>query len=240
VDRLEINNYLKFGTMPFALTIRDENRILNLINELIDKIIKKDLFELGKFSTETIDRIKNILLMVASSDELSITNLNRQLKDISINTLIDVFSALERAEAIIRVYPYGSVYKKVRKPSKYYFMSPALRYTLLNIVEGDAAFEKYKGKYLEDIVALYLYREFSRKGTSPIFYDSAKGGADFILQIGTKKIVIEVGFGNKSIRQVKNTLEKVKDGYGMVISSDEKLDCLGSIVKLPLSYFLLV
>ncbi len=239
IDRLEINRYLKLGTMPFSLTIKDENLTLRLINELIDKVIKKDLLELEKFSIDTIEKIKNILLMTAGSDEVSITSLARNLADISINTLIDVFDALEKAEMLIRVYPYGSVYKKVRKPSKYYFMSSSLRYALLSIVEGDLAFEKYKGKYLEDIISLYLYREFTQKGISPLFYDSAKGGANFILQVGKRKIVIEIGFGNKGTKQVEYSLKKTKGDYGLVISESE-LSLHNNIIKVPLDYFLLM
>ena len=240
IDTLEINQYLKFGSMPFALAIRDKNQVRELINELIDKVIKKDLFEVEKFTTGVIDKIKNILLMIASGDEISITSMAKNLTDISANTLINIFSALEKAEMIIRVYPYGSVFKKVRKPSKYYFMSSALRYTLLSIVEGENAFERYKGKYLEDMIALSLCREFNQQKMSTVFYDSAKGGADFILQLGQRKIVIEVGFGKKNIKQAQNTLNKIKGDYGIVISEKKNLTCSGNIVQLPLSYFLLI
>lgn len=240
IDTMEINQYLKFGSMPFALMISDKNKALELMDELIDKVVRKDLFEAGNFEAKTIDKVKNILLMIASSTEVSITSMAKNLTDISPNSLINIFSALEKAEMIIRVYPYGSVYKKVRKPSKYYFMSSSLRYALLNIFEGTSAFEKYKGKYLEDIFALTFYREFQRKKISNIFYDSSRGGADFILQSNQKKIVIEVGFGKKDFRQVRNTLDKIQGDYGLVISENEKLSCLDNIVQLPLSYFLLI
>lgn len=87
IDCLEIPKYLRFGTMPFALTIRDENKVHTLINELIDKVVGKDLFELGKFSADTIEKVENILLMIAASDEVSITKLAKNLTNISINTL---------------------------------------------------------------------------------------------------------------------------------------------------------
>lgn len=165
--------------MPYALTIKDEQRIHTLTNQQIDRVVERDLPELGKFDTATLSVIKNILLLVAGSGEVSVTNLAQILKGISIVTLINVLETLEKAEVLIRVYPYGSTYKKVRKPSKYHFMTPAVRHTLLMIVEGENAFNNNKGKYLEDIIALALYREFGQKLSSPIFYDSAKGGADF-------------------------------------------------------------
>jgi len=239
IDSLEVDRYLRFGTMPYALTIKDEQRMHILTNQQIDRLVERDLPELGKFDTDTLAMIKNILLLVSGSGEVSVTNLANTLKGISTVTLVNVLETLEKAEMLIRVYPYGSTYKKVRKPSKYHFMTPAIRHTLLTIVEGESAFANNKGKYLEDIIALTLYREFTQKLASPTFYDSAKGGADFILKLSNKKIAIEVGYGNKGVRQAQATLEKIKGDYGLVIS-DSDLSLEDKIVKVPLKYFLLM
>lgn len=239
VDRLEIDKFMRFGTMPFALTVQDETRVQTLTNQLIDKVVEKDLTEQGKFTSETIESVKNILLMVAASSEVSITNLSKSLTNISINTLVQVFNALEKAEIFIRVYPYGSAYKKVRKPSKYHFMTPAVRHALLMLVEGENAFNNHKGKYLEDIVALILYKEFAEKLSSPIFYDSTQGGADFVLSFPNKNIAIEVGYGKKGPEQVISTLKKIKGQYGLAICNSE-LRIEGNVVKIPIEYFLLI
>ena len=239
IDSLEVDSYLRFGTMPYALTIKDEQRMHILTNQQIDRVVEKDLSELGKFDTNTLAMIKNILLLVAGSSEVSVTGLANALKGISAVTLINVLEALEKAEMLIRVYPYGSTYKKVRKPSKYNFMTPAVRHTLLTIVEGEGAFANHKGNYLEDIIALTLYREFSQKLASPTFYDSAKGGADFILKLSAKKIALEVGYGVKGVRQAQATLEKISGDYGLVIS-DTDLGIKDNVVKVPLRYFLLM
>jgi len=145
---LEVDRYLRFGTMPYALTIKDEQRVHILTNQQIDRVVEKDLPELGKFDRDTLSIIKNILLLISGSGEVSVTNLANTLEGISSVTLINVLEALEKAEMLIRVYPYGSTYKKVRRPSKYHFMTPAVRHTLLTIVEGESAFENNKGKYL--------------------------------------------------------------------------------------------
>lgn len=239
IDNLEIDKYLKFGTMPYALTINDEQRIYTLTNQQIDRVVERDLAELGKFDTTTLSAIKNILLLIAGSNELSVNSLSQTLKGISLVTLINVLETLEKAELLIRVYPYGSAYKKVRKPSKYYFMTPAIRHVLITIVEGNVAFANHKGFYLEDVVALSLYREFSQKLASPIFYDSAKGGADFILAFLNRAVPIEIGYGKKDICQSTATLEKIRGNYGLVICNS-KLVKEKNIVKIPLQYFLLI
>src|SRR3989339_171650 len=53
IDSLEIDKYLRFGTMPYALTIKDEQRIFTLINQQIDRVVERDLPDLGKFDTAT-------------------------------------------------------------------------------------------------------------------------------------------------------------------------------------------
>ena len=238
VDRLEIDNYIKFGSMPYSLTIKEQDRIYEVINETIDRIIEKDLPSLNKFDSNTIKRAKNVLFMAAGSNELSITGLAQSLEGISFNTLSDLFDSFEKAELLIRVYPYGTMYKTIRKASKYHFMSSAIRHTLLRITES-GAFEINKGRYLEDIIVLTLYCEFGRTFGSPIFYDSTKGGADFILNLLNKKIAIEVGYGSKGTKQAQATLKKIKGVYGLVIS-DDNLALEDKIVKVPLKYFLMI
>ncbi|MEK7155033.1 MAG: ATP-binding protein [Patescibacteria group bacterium] len=239
VDRLEIDRYLRFGSMPHSLNIKDESKSQILTSQIVDRVVERDIPSLGKFDNATLTSIKNILLLIAGSSEVSINSLANTLKGISLVTLINVLETLEKAEMLIRIYPYGSAYKKVRKPSKYHFMTPAVRHSLLSIIEGESAYRNHKGKYLEDIVALTLYREFGVKLSSPIFYDSAKGGADFILSLAGKKVAIEVGHGNKDSRQVQATLQKIKGDYGLVISNSQ-LAQEDNIVKVPLEYFLLM
>lgn len=239
IETLEIDRYLRFGTMPYALTIKDEQRVYTLTNQQIDRVVERDLPELGKFDSATLAMIKNILLMVAGSSEVSLTSLAKVLQGISLVTLSNVLDSLEKAEMLIRVYPYGSTYKKVRKPSKYHFMTPAVRHALLTIVEGENAFLSNKGKYMEDVIALILYREFSQKLSSPILYDSATGGADFVLSLPERKIAIEVGYGKKRTGQAEATLEKIGGQYGLVVCNSELLK-EDKVVKVPLEYFLLM
>jgi len=239
IETLEIDRYLRYSTMPYALTIKDEQRVYTLTNQQIDRVVERDLPELSKFDSATLATIKNILLMIAGSGEVSITSLAKSLQGISFVTLVNVLEALEKAEMLIRVYPYGSTYKKVRKPSKYHFMTPAVRHALLTIVEGENAFLSHKGMYMEDVIALVLYREFAQKLSSPIFYDSAKGGADFVLSLPERKIAIEVGYGKKQTGQAETTLQKIGGKYGLVVCNSD-LAIEGNVVKVPLEYFLLM
>ena len=141
----------------------------------------------------------------------------------------------------MRIYPYGSHLNQVKKPSKYLFSSSAFRYMYYNLVGNIISKQNVAGKLYEDIVAMYLSRYIYKKPASSITYDSAEGGADFILKIGDKRIVIEVGVSKKNCKQVLKTAKKVSSQYNLIISSNElEFSEENNTVKIPLTYFLLM
>jgi hypothetical protein len=127
------------------------------------------------------------------------------------------------------------------KPNKYLFMSPAIRMSFFYFTGNEGAYSIRQGKLLEDSIGAHLYREFILRGVGVIRYDSAQGGADFILQIGnSKKIIVEVGLGKKDKKQVISTMQKIKSDYGIIFSDSElKLDSETSIISIPLDYYFL-
>ena len=242
VDQHHVDEYLKIGTLPFAIRIKDESRVYQTITLLLDKVINQDVQGLGRFDSQTIGHIKRVLFLLAESEVTSVQNLAKTLET-SVTTVSNILEVLEQAELLIRVMPYGSNSKKVRKPSKYQFMSSAMRSAFLSVAGNPQIFAQQKGRLMEDIVAMTLYREFVTNSHGALNCDSSQGGADFILTIAEKNIIpIEVGMGEKLGRQVRNTMKKVRSAkYGIVICSNE-LTLLedANIVKVPLDYFLLI
>ena len=242
VDQHYVDEYLKIGTLPFAIRIKDESRVYQTITLLLDKVINQDVQSLGRFDSQTISHIKRVLFLLAESEVSSVQNLAKTLET-SVTTISNILEVLEQAELLIRVMPYGSNSKKVRKPSKYQFMSSAMRSAFLSVAGNPQIFAQQKGRLMEDIVAMTLYREFVTNSRGALNCDSSQGSADFILTIAEKNIIpIEVGMGEKLGRQVRNTMKKVRSAkYGIVICSNE-LTLLedANIVKVPLDYFLLI
>ncbi len=239
IDPFEIDTFIKRGTLPFALRLKDEASIYQRTMNLLDKVISADITETTRLSPETVSKIRSALLLLASNDETVATNMSDSL-GLKYGTLVTVLEALERAEIVLRVFPYGSTESKVRKPSKYCFGSPLLRLALLSVVEGSAAYEKNKGKLLEDLVAATIYRRFGGSLQAPLQYDSQKGGADFVVSL-KNRIIMEVGWGEKGNKQVVQTMQKVKADYGITISeNDLTIDETGKMIKVPLRYFLLI
>lgn len=242
IDRRHVDEYLKIGTLPFAIAMKNEARVYSTINLLLDKVINDDVQSLGRFDNKTIGTIKRILFLLAESEVVSMQKLAAML-EISINTVSSILEVLEQAELIIRVLPHGSNFKKVRKPSKYLFMSSAMRSSLLSVAGNPQIFATQKGHLMEDIVALTLFREFVAKNRAALSYDSSKGGADFILTIAEKNIIpIEIGISDKSSTQVAATMKKYGSAkYGVVIARNSlALIKEANIIKVPLDYFLLI
>ena len=222
--------------------MKDDVRVYQTISLLLDKVINQDVQSLGRFDTKTLVHIKRVLFLLAESDVASVQKLAKTLET-SVNTISNILEVLEQAELLIRIMPYGSNSKKVRKPSRYQFMSSAMRSAFLSVAGNEQIFIGQKGRLMEDIVAMTLHREFVASSRGALNHDSSKGGADFILTIAEKSIIpIEVGMGEKLGTQVRNTMKKVHSAkYGIVVCSNE-LTLLedANVIKVPLDYFLLI
>lgn len=241
VDRNDIKKYLSYCTLPFALTMPDEISIYNAISLLLDKIIKQDMPALGNFDSNTLGAVKRILFAIAENDTTSLITLEKKF-EIHRLTLSSIFEALEKAELLIKIPAHGSNMTIANKPNKYLFMSPAIRMSFFYFTGNESTYLTRQGKLLEDSVGAHLYREFILRSNGIIRYDSAQGGADFILQIGNdKKIIIEVGIGKKDSKQVISTMQKVKSDYGIIFSNTELyFNKEVNIVTIPLDYYFLM
>ena len=241
VDRKDVKKYLTSGTLPFALTMSSESAVYDAISLLIDKIIKLDLPMLSNFDEDTLSAVKRILFVLAENDTTSLANLERIFK-INRLTIANVLETLEKAELLIKVPAYGSNMSVAKKPAKYLFMSPAIRMAFFYFTGQEATYLGRQGKLLEDSVGAHLYREFILRGQGAIRYDSAQGGADFILQIqNSKQIIIEVGMGKKDKRQLINSMKKINSDYGLVFSNSElRVDNEVNIIFVPLDYYFLM
>lgn len=239
IDRLEIDRYMKYGTLPFAIKLLNEGLVYDQIKKIIDRVISMDIAQIGQFNSEIVNRISEVLYAVSASDALSVTNL---AKDLSISriTLTDILTSLERSETLIRIYPHGAHASQVRKPSKYLFASPAFRAMYYNFIGSIIQEPSYMGKLLEDTVGLYLSRYLIGKSFS-LTYDSTQKGADFIMRKGSEIIIVEAGYGQKGFGQIENTAQRVNAKYGIAVSmSSLQMNPDKTALTVPLSYFLLI
>lgn len=240
IDKFEVQKYLTFGTLPFTVNSKNEVLAMNFVGQIINKVIFTDIPQFMSFEIETLNRIEKILYLISDTLGVSLVKLSG-IMEMKMDTLRLILKSLENAGLIIRIPPYGAHFNQVRKPSKYLFATPALRFSYISSKESIRTFDIYRGNLLEDIVGMYLNRIMPKFGAYFLTYDAASSGADFILSFANNKIIIEVGSGGKNFKQIIKTSKKVSAKYGVVISNDD-IEYYSEInsVKIPLKYFLLI
>lgn len=217
LDPAHWNYYLEAGSLPFALTEKKLQNVYDAVLAMVDKVITKDIQQLGKFSVDTLPAIKRLLFILAESDAISNIKLGEVL-GVSQLTVADILEVLVQAELLIRIPAYGSQIGATKKPSKYLFMSPAIRAAFYNISGSAGTYLSRQGKLLEDVLGMYFFQEFDSIGRGAMNYDPIAGGADFVLKLGQEQIIIEIGRGEKTGRQVANTMGRITAKYGLVVS----------------------
>ncbi len=240
IDSLEIQRYVKLGTFPFTIHFDNETLALDYIGQMLSKVAYTDIPQFSAFDYETLKKIDKILYLLSFSIGTSVVNLSDTIET-KANQVHDLLDALVKAGILNRVMPFGGHFKQVKKPSKFLFATPALRYYYLSSRDSVGVFVNYQGYLYEDIVGMYFNRILDKFGGSSLTYDVAEGGADFIVTRAEKKIVWEVGVGEKNKKQVIQTMQKVDGHLGILLhSGDLALDQENSIVSVPWKWFLLM
>ncbi|CAD7780410.1 MAG: AAA domain protein [Candidatus Methanoperedenaceae archaeon GB50] len=234
-------NFFKNGGFPFSAQLKNEVEMAERIKNVINGIIAKDIIALKSFKTETLSKINDLLYLLANSDIISYEKLLKSLRIDNIRTLTALLDVLVLSGILVKVKTYGTTYGTTRKTPKYLFITPSLRSAILNNNYPSGI----EGKKLEDYFALIFQKDIKGNyvfGAPKLSYDIAEDGADFVLSLQNKKdVVIEVGFNKEEIKQVQNTMKKVRDSQcGLVIGS-RKLELINnSIVKIPLRFLMLI
>lgn len=245
IDATTFPHFMQNGSLPFLIYETNPAQVYNGIISLIDRIENEDLANGFNFDAATLRAVKPLLFLLADSDVRSRDKLAQELNTIVkldqrvVGALLD---ALVQTELLIEVPARGSVSVAVTKPKKYLFMSPAIRTAFYQIAGHAATDETRKGRLLEDLVGLYMYREFVTKKLAHFTYNAGKGQSDFMLQNKSgSRIPMEVGLGKKDTRQVLATMKEVKCAYGIVLSSSPlAVDKVNNILYLPLHIFYLM
>ena len=138
---------------------------------------------------------------------------------------------------------YGSAGKILNKPKEYFFLAPSIKSALnYRIGRYDLNHDKCYGVLVEDMVASTLnrlaYGSFESLG---LFYDSNKGGVDFIVKNLDQTIPIEVGVGKKTKSQITRAKNKYGADYGILVSNrTSKIEFKKDILYMPVLTFALM
>ncbi len=238
----EWEDFLSCRGFPFGLGI-DQIDVYERIFSMIDRVIEKDVFSAQSFSTKTRETISRVLTFLALQKPggTSDSKLANKLKT-SPTLIRSILDVLEKTHLIFSIKPYGGAGKIIRKPWKYYFLSPSINAAIrFKLGTYDTKDREMLGVLAENLVASYFFRMKETVNMPPgIFYDAEKEGVDFLLQDATGEniIPIEVGLGKKGKSQIGKAIKTYRSRYGIVISNTtEKITIKEDIIYLPIITF---
>ena len=218
------SRYIKTGSLPFTLPTSDEGGVYKQVLQTVEKIIYKDLPQIDNIDAKSIPVAMSLLQLLSEADSISVSKV-ANLLNVNAVTLTNIINSLCKAELLIRVVPYGSNFSAARKNNKYLFASSTIRSALYYRNGSPASEDVRNGRILEDVAGLYFYRRNNINRAGDLFYDSAQGGADFIVRIGNTAVVFETGKGKKDSTQVENTLERIgeRGRFGITICDTDEI-----------------
>mgnify|MGYP001095361836 CR=1 FL=1 len=233
-------DFLCWGGFPFSLQLTQIDSHERLFG-MVARVVEKDVFSLKSFNTDTRNTITRILSFLALQKPggTSDSNLAEWLGGVSPTLVRSILDVLEKTHLVFSVKPYGGAGKKVRKPWKYYFLSSSLNAAMrLKLGAYDQYDKEMLGVFAETLVASTLFRmKETLNVPQGIYYDSLKGGSDFLIQASGGIIPIEVSIGKKDARQVKNSMRKHGAKNGIVISGSESIKLDEGILHIPITLF---
>ena len=240
------DNYFKFGGFPSV--INDKNYRISQKKLLygIDSIIEKDLKTIETISQNSENHANRLIKFLAQKvpGEVSQNTLSNLIKASS-STVNNILELLEKTHLIFHYEPYAGPKARIKSSWQYYFATASIRHAINNNWGfSPMNQDEYEGILLENLIASGLFNLKNNEDhfDFDIFFDSSKGGVDFLIRRGFENpIPIEVGRGKKTKRQIINAINRYDAHHGIIISSTtlniEKED---NIIYLPYKTFSLM
>ncbi len=181
------DDYLSCGQLPFAI---DEDDPLPLLQNILDKVITRDIPSVKRLTLDELDQIRRLLTFIgrAQVDGINYTSLSRNL-GITKYKAQQYVDCLEQAFILHQVFPAGT--NVLREPKV--LMAPPCRLLYKELPEAI-------GGLRED-----FFVEMMAQAAIPFHYLKSTRGAktpDYLVE-GPDKLVIEIGGKGKGREQFK-------------------------------------
>jgi uncharacterized protein len=191
--------------LNFPLPAQKQDRAPEIINNIIWKIIERDLVYSEDIDSKDIFNLKNILKFLANSPvgDISFSTVASNLQ-ISHFLAVKYVTILEKAYILNVIYPKGT---NIKKEPKILFNLPFRSYL------SDLQPKILLGAIKEDFFAGIM-----KNNRIKVFYLKNKRGKklpDFIIDVENMKYVIEIGAKSKTSAQFK----KIPDKYKKIIAA---------------------
>jgi len=224
IERLLVE-YLQFGGFPRVVLEEDEFLKREMLRELFDGIVMRDIIFRHGFRDANSVRLVAELAINSFSSLKSVSSLRNELagilkRKISPNFVAEVMEALRESYLVFTLSPFSPKIKDVRKyPKKVYVVDTGLATSVA------LSFSKNLGRLAENAVAIHLIRKYRENN---LFYYKGKREVDFIIKEGlriTKAIQVTWDLKESYDREIKVLLEAM-DAFnlkkGIIVTADEE------------------
>ncbi len=240
----EWERYIQYSNLPFSLN-KNEISVIKWSLAVKNIVVEKDMDIFSSFGSSLRSSANSLLNIIALQKpaDLSLNKLADSL-NISRNSVKNILDTLEKTKLLFHVEPYGSSMKRERKSWEYYFLPTQIKAAIYQS-NGQASRnpQEYFSLLAENLIASSLFKmKQELLKDFGIFYDSSKGGVDFLINtIMGEVIPIEVGIGKKNKKQIKKAIERYDADYGIVISNKtQEITKEDNVINVPLLTFSLM
>ncbi len=220
-----LEDFLIFGSYPDVILAKTKEEKINILNELIDSYLLKDVLSLDniKFSKKLLDLLKSLAFQVGNL--VSLNELSQQV-GLDVKTVDRYLDLLEKGFVIKRLGGFSrNLRNEITNKSKYYFLDNGIRNALISqfnytdkrndigaLFENFLIMDKMKNNNL--IGNYYFWRNYEGKEIDLI---EEREGTLFAYEFKWNKVKIGVP---------KNFIDNYKNSKFKVINKDNYLDFL--------------
>jgi len=203
--------YSTFGSYPAVVTAQKEKIKKNILQQIINTYIEKDIIRLLKQGE--VKKFRNLLKLVSvqTGNLLNYEQVTSDL-DIYFEKAKQLLSVMEETFLIKRIKPlHGNMTTELKKQPKVYFLDMGLR-NFMTSNFSDLELRTNKGEIVESMVLNNLY--YNQKDKADILFWRTKAGAevDFIIRKGSELYPIEVKYKKtKDLNVTKSILSFIKN-----------------------------
>jgi uncharacterized protein len=173
----KLEEFLIFGCYPEVVTVKSKKEKKEIITELVNSYLLKDVFALEKIkgTRQLLDLLK--LLSFQVSNEVSLNELASQVR-LDIKTVSRYLDILEKGFVIKSIGGFSrNLRKEIVSKSKYYFLDCGIRNGIINqfnllkdrddrgrLFENFLIMERIKrNNYLHNFASYYFWRTYDQK-----------------------------------------------------------------------------
>ncbi len=221
----KLNDFLIFGTYPEVLTAKTKNEKLEILDELVNSYLLKDIFTLEniKMSKTITDLLK--LLAFQTGQLISFHELSNSL-GVNIRTVERYIDLLEKSFVIYNLYGYAkNLRKEVRKKMKYYFYDNGVRNGIIKQF-NEPEYRNDIGQLWENFIVSERLKKISyeRKFINRYFWrDYKQNEIDYIEEINGNLFAYEIKFSKQKVKKTEAFFRNYKSEF-KIINKDNYLD----------------